>query len=56
MVSAVFGGWLGLLGPASSVIEGLSSIGFIAFFVFLGSVGVAVLRRKELPAARLAPV
>jgi hypothetical protein len=55
MVSAVFGGWLGLLAPASSVIEGLSSIGFLAFFVFLASMGVALLRRKELPAPGLAP-
>lgn len=56
MVAAVFAGWLGLLAPASSVIEGLSAIGFLAFFVFLASTGVSLLRqRKELPAPRLAP-
>jgi hypothetical protein len=55
IVTAVFAGWLGLFGPASSFIEGVSSIGFLAFFVFMGSMGVALLRRRELPAARLAP-
>jgi hypothetical protein len=46
LVVAVFAGWLGLLGPAWSVLEGLSSIGFVAFFVFLASMGVAILRRR----------
>lgn len=46
LVAAVFAGWLGLLGPAWSVIEGLTSIGFVAFFVFLASMGVAILRRR----------
>lgn len=45
LVAAVFGGWLGLLGPAWSVIEGVSTIGFLAFFVFMASMGVALLRR-----------
>jgi hypothetical protein len=27
--------------PASSVIEGITSIGFLAFFVFMASMGVA---------------
>jgi len=34
-----------LLGPASSVIEGIASLGFIGFFVFMLSLGVALLRR-----------
>ncbi|HZO67112.1 MAG TPA: hypothetical protein VFB74_19095, partial [Kribbellaceae bacterium] len=42
---AVLAGWLGLLGPASSVIEGIASLGFIGFFVFMLSLGVALLRR-----------
>jgi hypothetical protein len=46
MVVAVFAGWLGLLGPASSLIEGISSIGFLAFFVFMLSMGIALLRRR----------
>jgi hypothetical protein len=46
MVVAVFAGWIGLLGPAWSVAEGVSSIGFLAFFVFMLSMGVALLRRR----------
>jgi hypothetical protein len=46
MVVAVFAGWLGLLGPAWSVIEEISSIGFLAFFVFMLSMGIALLRRR----------
>jgi hypothetical protein len=46
MVVAVFAGWLGLLGPASDAIEGVSSIGFPAFFVFMLSMGIALLRRR----------
>jgi hypothetical protein len=49
-------GWLGLgvgvfaglgdaLSPASSVIEGLTFIGFVAFFVWTAAMGVALLRR-----------
>jgi hypothetical protein len=53
-VVAVFAGWLSLLGPASSVIEGLTSIGFLGFFVFMAGMGVALLRRRE-PADELAP-
>ncbi len=40
-------GWLGLLSPASSVIAGISSIGFIGFFVFMLSMGIALLRRRS---------
>jgi hypothetical protein len=46
LVAAVFAGWLGLLAPAWSVLEGLTSIGFVAFFVFLAGMGVAILRRR----------
>lgn len=45
LVVAVFAGWLGLLAPASSVIEGLTTIGFVAFFTFMASMGIALLRR-----------
>jgi hypothetical protein len=55
LVVAVFAGWLGLLGPASSVIEGLSAIGFIGFFVFMASMGVAILLRGEAPSAVAPP-
>jgi hypothetical protein len=47
LVVAVFAGWLSLLGPASSVIEGLTPIGFIGFFVFMAAMGIALLRRRR---------
>jgi hypothetical protein len=40
-------GWLGLLSPASSVIASISNIGFIGFFVFMLSMGIALLRRRS---------
>ena len=39
-------GWLGLLSPASSVIASISNIGFIGFFVFMLTMGIALLRRR----------
>ena len=51
LVVAVFAGWLGLIAPASSVIEGITTIGFIAFFAFMLSIGIAILRRQRRPAA-----
>jgi hypothetical protein len=38
---------LGLLSPASSVIASISNIGFIGFFVFMLSMGIALLRRRS---------
>lgn len=49
MVVAVFAGWLGLLGPAWQLAEDVSSIGFVAFFVFMLSMGIALLRRRGRP-------
>jgi hypothetical protein len=46
----LFAGWLGAFGPASSVIDGLTFIGFVAFFVFMASMGVALLRRRSVEA------
>ena len=43
----VLAGWLGLLDPVSEVFEGISTIGFLGFFVFMVSIGVAILRRKD---------
>jgi hypothetical protein len=54
-VAAFFAGWLGLLAPASSFIEGLTTIGFFAFFAFLLALGIALLRRGHTPAEELAP-
>lgn len=55
LVVAVFGGWLGLIGPASDIVEGVSSIGFIGFFVFMASMGIAILRRRRQFAADVPP-
>ena len=46
-VVAAFAGWLGLFAPASSLIEGISNIGFPAFFIFMLSMGIALLRRQH---------
>jgi hypothetical protein len=40
-------GWLGLLSPASSVIASIFNIGFIGFFVFMLTMGIALLRRRS---------
>jgi hypothetical protein len=39
-------GWLGLLSPASSVIASISNIGFVGFFVFMLSMGIALLSSR----------
>jgi len=44
------GGWIGLLGPASSLIEGITFPAFLGFFVWMASMGVVLLRRREKPA------
>jgi hypothetical protein len=43
---AVLAGWVGLLAPASNIADNLSSVGFIAFFVFMLSMGITILRRR----------
>jgi hypothetical protein len=49
-------GWL-VLSPASSVIASISNIGFIGFFVFMLSMGIALLRhRSQLDGATQASV
>lgn len=47
LVVAVFAGWLGILSPASSFIDSLTFIGFVAFFVWMLVMGVALLRTRE---------
>jgi hypothetical protein len=44
---AVLAGWGGLLAPASSVIEGISIVGFLVFFAFMLSMGIALLLRQR---------
>lgn len=40
------GGWIGLLGPASSVVEGITGLAFLGFFIWMASMGVVLLRRR----------
>lgn len=44
-VNAVFAGWLYLFYPLATALESVSTIGFFAFFVFVASLGIALLRR-----------
>jgi hypothetical protein len=55
LVVAFFAGWLGLLAPAVGSVEGLTGIGFVGFFVFLASMGIAILLRRSPSDAELAP-
>ena len=58
LFTGVVAGGLGLLSPASSVIDGITFIGFVGFFVWMAAMGVALLRRRppreELPAPVIA--
>jgi hypothetical protein len=51
LVAGFFAGWLGVFAPASTVLEGVTTIGFFAFFIFLAAMGVAILRRSGAEAA-----
>jgi hypothetical protein len=55
LFAALFAGWLGLLAQASGVIDGLTFLGFVAFFVWMAAMGIALLRRR-LATEELAPV
>jgi hypothetical protein len=46
LFSGVVAGWLGLLSPASSVIDALTFVGFVGFFVWIAAMGFALLRRR----------
>ena len=47
-VTALFGGWLGLVGVVFPALD-VSGIGFLAFFVWMAALGVSLLRGRELP-------
>lgn len=47
LLVAALAGWLGLLSPASNVIEGITTLGFVAFFLFMVSMGIAILLRQR---------
>jgi hypothetical protein len=49
LLVALCGGWVGLLSPLSGVAEGISSIGFVGFFIFMVSMGIALLRGRRRP-------
>ena len=55
LIAAVFAGWLGLLAPLSGAIEGVTAIGFFAFFLFLISMGITILRRRAEPGREATP-
>ncbi len=55
LVVAFFAGWVGLVAPASDVAEGLTNIGFVGFFVFLASMGIAILLREKRAATVIVP-
>jgi hypothetical protein len=38
-------GWIGMLSPLADAFEVISSLGFLAFFIFIPAMGVAMLRR-----------
>jgi hypothetical protein len=47
---AVFAGWIGALGLAWKTFEDVSSIGFLAFFVWMPAMGIAMLRMRKASA------
>ncbi len=58
LLVGLLAGWLGMLSPVSDVFGGISTIGFLGFFVFMLSMGIALLirrRRAELGGVRGMP-
>jgi hypothetical protein len=53
---AVFAGWLGLLSPLWDVVDGPSTIGFFGFFIFMLTMGIALLRRSRRDRGTSQPV
>jgi hypothetical protein len=49
LLTGAVAGWLGLLSPASSVIDSITFIGFVGFFVWIAAMGVALLRNRPAP-------
>ena len=47
LLVGLLAGWLGLLSPVSAVFEGVSTIGFLGFFAFMLSMGIAMLLRHR---------
>jgi hypothetical protein len=45
-------GWLGAFAPASDVIDGITFIGFVGFFVWMAAMGVSLLLGQRAPASK----
>ena len=54
LFTGVFAGWLGMLSPVSSVIDGITFLGSVGFFVWMAAMGIALLSRRP-PAEEVAP-
>ncbi|MEA2246028.1 MAG: hypothetical protein QOH46_557, partial [Solirubrobacteraceae bacterium] len=52
MFVGVVGGWIGAFGIVSTTVEDITAIGFLAFFVWMVAMGVAMLRRPRVLAAQ----
>ena len=50
LLVAVLGGWLGLLAPITGVFQIVSTVGSVAFAVWMVLMGVAMLRSREVDA------
>jgi len=51
-VVAFFAGWLGAFAPASDVIDGITFIGFVGFFVWMAAMGISLLLRERTSAPK----
>jgi hypothetical protein len=51
-VVAFFAGWLGAFAPASDVIDGITFIGFVGFFVWMAAMGVSLLLGQRAAASK----
>jgi len=51
-VVAFFAGWLGAFAPASDVIDGITFIGFVGFFVWMAAMGISLLLGQRAAASK----
>jgi hypothetical protein len=49
ILTAVFAGWIGAAAPASKQLEDATYLGFVAFFIWMAAMGIALLLRRDLP-------
>jgi hypothetical protein len=55
ILTAVFAGWIGAAAPASQQLEDATYIGFVAFFVWIAAMGIALLLRRPGAGEELTP-